>query len=262
MQIPKSVQVFVAFLAAVLSITQLWDWFAKPTQQLEAEVQFGPVLLPPSLAYQFEKLQPIVAGDWIEPLIHSSFARHGPAPKGADRLAQEITRELRYKLLDNVPTSVPSDVTNLSGYWRATVRNMGSQPLQGVRLVLPYTTVVRVEREGAPSAARSIDSVIELDVVHPRDVVRVTGWSEVEPSLANENSIRITHANGVGTVIINRPVGMIGRFADQYFPVLLISLPLLLLILLQARSYSRSVSSRKPPEELPKTNESSKEGDG
>ena len=223
MRVPTSVQVIVGLLAAVLSVTQLWDWFVKPSQQLEADIQFGPFGLPPALDAYFDKLQPVIAGDWIEPLVRSSIGRAVPAQKDADRIARDVAREVQFRLRDSVPTRIPIEVTTLTGYWRATVRNTGSQPLQGVRLVLPHSTFVQVERDGGPAVRRNVDAVIDLDVVHPRDVLRVTAWSKIEPGIATEGDVRLTHAGGVGTLTIHRPVGILGRLTDQYaFPAVML----------------------------------------
>ena len=232
----KQLGVLVALLLAGL---QVWDWVNKPSQKLEADVQYGPFLLPPQVEAQFTRNQALVFEPWISPLVERTLLEDGVSEKSVPRLANRLSGDVRQHLRNSLTLNLPSSISGLRGLWRASVRNGGSQPLQAVRLVLPLSATVIVEREGANPTQRDVDSIIELETVHPREVVRITAWAKSEPIHPTEETVRLTHASGTGTVFIQQPVGAVGQFVDRYWPLILFVLAALLPLLIPIFSQLR-----------------------
>lgn len=239
----KYVKQLGVVLAVLLAGLQVWDWVIKPSQKLEAEIQYGPFVLPPQVEAQFAKNQAVAFGPWIAPLVERTLTEDGISEKSIPRMAIHLNSEVQRHLRDALTLQLPPSVSGLHGFWRAAVRNGGSQPLQGVRLVLPLSAFVIVEREGSAPVQRDVDSVIDLETVHPHEFVRVTAWAKSEPFHPTDETVRLTHASGTGTVSFQQPVGAVGQFVDRYWPPLLFTLPLLFVFLL---SFLERVSSSPP----------------
>lgn len=244
--------------ALSLAALQVWDLITRPSQKLEAEVVYGAFEMPPQIDSLLQLNQEIARGEWVAPTVEKALADSEVPNKYIARIVSRVTWALRDNLRGTIATHLPSSASSLHGLWRVAVSNGGSQPLPGTRLVLPFSSFVVIEREGAKPVPREVDSTIDLDTVHPGEVVRVTAWAKSEPRRPTNESVRLSYATGTGSVYFQHPAGSVGQFADKYWVPLALILPwgLLLLLPLLGRSSSRPQKRAENPVDAEPRNDS------
>jgi hypothetical protein len=247
----RAVKIVGGLLALVLSVLQLWGWVNRPTTEISAEVAFGHFYLPPTVGDEFEKLRV----RWVDSLTRADSG----ATKSTTALALERIAD---PFLFGHPNELPFSITEITGYWVARVRNGGSQPVKGVRLILPGAKSAEIYPAVGPKTSGAVNSVVELDSIYQGQSVLVVAWTTLwggEPSVLVAEDVRLTHATGVGSVTINAPVGAFGRFMDKNWVPLLLITPMLLFLSLalglfiawstdgQSESDTQSTTSGKQP---------------
>lgn len=213
--------VFTALGVFYLS-TQIWDRLNSPSDDLVAQVEFGPFYLPPLLESQFESFGDLSDFNKLAQSIELEKLLADQDDKFTRSLAFDILREISLLLLDKLPRSIPSEITQISGYWSVRVENAGPTSLSGVTITLPNTAYISLKREGSNTQNHESREVILIGDLRPREVVRLTAWSFYGPTMLATDDIKLTHAKGLGEVSIRAPAGAFGRWIEDYWGFLII----------------------------------------
>ncbi|HEY3279050.1 MAG TPA: hypothetical protein VGJ83_00940 [Gemmatimonadales bacterium] len=198
-------------LGAAVLLLQLWDWFSTRRQgDLDAVVTFGQFRLPPMLERDFAAIRSLASPVVLDSIPWSTLY--------SKRARATVTADVSSFLAGRLPADVPPDVRQLVGYWAATVRNDGPRSLTSVTLTLPGARAVQVSRRGAPFLQHDVvHDVIPIGDLQPKEEVEVFAWTSVPIASRGETDITLTHDNGLGSVLVKRPVGRVGQVADRYW---------------------------------------------
>lgn len=203
-------QLAIAALAAILSILQIIDWFGRPNSRVEASVSFGSIEFPPDVIARHETLKKLHEGKWIESIPFDKFNKN-ISPDDNQGTSIALTNQVRDSLRQQF--ELEYNVSKAVGFWRATVENTGSQSLSNVRLLLPGSFAVSIERPGTPKTLHSIDTVVEIGAIQPQEIVEIVAWSKTPPRISD--SIRLTHSTGVGDLEFLSNFGAPARFVQR-----------------------------------------------
>lgn len=107
----------------------------------------------------------------------------------------------------------------------ADVKNNGRSTCESVSLTVPYATSARVEREGRKAEYVDIDAVIELGNLKPKDTVKVACWTS---TVSFEDDIKIVYRDGVGSILLMKPVSPFWVSVSQDWPLILLVMLMLL----------------------------------
>jgi hypothetical protein len=218
----KIVKATGLILATVLALLQLWDW-TLPFRQggLRATLEYGHFRSPPDVAKEFEAI-----ATRLGPLAIDSFAA---GVRGGSALEQ---RRLRAAIASFVslrtPFGPPWVLPSYSGYWKLTVRNGSTRTLQSVRVLLPGAHAAQLQRRtGRPITLDSLEDLVELGALQPRESVEIFAWTILRPTAFLAEDAQVTHSDGVSSIAILVPVGRVGQIADGLYGPLLSVLALL-----------------------------------
>lgn len=203
-------QLAIAVLAAILSILQIIDWFGRPNSRVEASVSFGSIEFPPDVIARHETLKKLYEGKWIESIPFDKFNKN-ISPDDNQRTTIALTNQVRDSLRKQF--ELEYNVSKAVGFWRATVENTGSQSLSNVRLLLPDSFAVSIERPGTPKTLHSIDTVVEIGAIQPQELVEIVAWSKSAPRISD--NVRLTHSTGVGDLEFLSNFGAPARFVQR-----------------------------------------------
>jgi hypothetical protein len=198
-------------LGAAVLLLQLWDWFSTRRQgDLEAVVTFGQFRLPPMLERDFAAIRSLASPVVLDSIPWST--------RYSERARAAVTADVASFLAGRLPADVPPDVRQLAGYWAATVRNDGPRSLTSVTFTLPDARAVQLSRRGAPFMQNdAVHDVILIGDLQPKEEVEVFAWTSVPIAPRGEADITLTHDNGLGSVLVKRPVGRVGQLAERYW---------------------------------------------
>lgn len=216
----EAVKLSAIFLAVIIAITQLWDWFAAPSESLEGDITYGSFELPPGLVNQIEELQQLAQEDTLKQQLKLleafSFIEDSSVRTVAEeRALSRISRFLRISL----PYTIPEPYSRLSGYWAAELRNTGSTTLQDVSLTLPGTVYATVSREGEPRESGAFGPVFRFKTLQPQETIDIYAWATIAPSRYHDDDVKLVHSSGFGSVSFRAPVAPFWVFMDDYWPV-------------------------------------------
>lgn len=222
----KAVGVVLAILVAA---TQLWDWLTVPDDELVAHVDFGPFLQPPQLEMEFERFGDLRDWEKLAEIVDLDGLLDGESDAYAKDLARKVLFRVSWLLRDRLPASLPYEY-RLSGIWLARIVSESPRSLSEVTVTLPDTRYVLIRREGGEASHLESGEVIELGNLRPRESLSIVAWSAYETSARRAEEIKLTHSEGVGSVIVRAPVGRLGQWMDKYwFPAVTLLIYLLIM---------------------------------
>jgi hypothetical protein len=221
------------------ALTVIVQFLTSPSDDLVAQVSFGPMHYPPALE---QGLRRIKSREWLEKNLDIEFIRGNSNAKKADavidRMLGEVSRQISLALLSDEMRGA----WRLGGYYVIKVKNNGDKAVSSVRLTGVPAQIVSVQVEGESARNLEVSDVIIVGNLQPQGKARVVAWSEVEPSRKQASEIGVTHESGVGTVRVRVPVGVVGQLVDKWK---IQALPLLAMILLGFLLVHRLRGSRK-----------------
>lgn len=221
--------------AAVLSLIALGEKISRMYRPpLSAEASFSEQILPPDVGRA-------LSDSALEQLFRDELFRSA----GNGSTIQRVEREFRPSAVARKIQSRLSSITGhraLGGRWDFRLRNRGSETLIGVSLSAPNAVRVSVAREGERAVDTTVSGAIKIGELQPDETVVVRVWTTGYASLFDGPRVRLVHSRGRGAILVAKPAGAFGRFADAIGIPLLITLWLVGLIAL----ISSSLPSRTP----------------
>lgn len=183
-------------LTAVLGswLSHLVPRYLDPPASLKVEVTYSPFLLPPSLDQDLRELEGL------------------PYHKEFDWQTSSLLRSM-------IPTRLSSK-HSFSGIWFATIENQGHRKATATRLKIPYVTLASIQKEGVSPEVHEVDEVIEVGDIAPRENVSVTAWSRTTPTRFSAGHLRLTHNEGIGSIILKVPARAFWSDLEVVWPFL------------------------------------------
>lgn len=199
----------------VLSSTQLWDWFHKPSQQLRLVLKTSLLALPPPLFELFADMQEAIKLTRLEEL---EVVKRYLADANDARLASEVkdvVREVSYYLAKEIPSNLPYDIAGLKAVWMANVSNPGTKRIEDVVVTLPHAKCLTVSREGSDAEHKESSEVIRLGTMRPKEEITLIAWTNMSLGKHEVDRVKVTHADGVGKIYYYDDAGPVGRWLES-----------------------------------------------
>jgi hypothetical protein len=215
---------FIAVCGGLVTITTglitLAGWWERHSQ-LTVEISSAPFVLPEFAGAEHERLEAAVKNrKEIEQALNV------PTWKKEDRelAALAIGNWLRGIMQSEAKRPIFDPRTVVF----AEVKNTGSSTCESVSLTLRDATTVRIEREGGKIESKDISGIIDLGDLRPQDTVKITAWTH---GLAPyEDDIKLVYRNGVGSIVVMKPVSPLWVGVSEGWPCVLIVMLLLIFI--------------------------------
>lgn len=193
-------------LLALVSITQLWDWYRQNTESLEVVIHRHAFSV---LPLEVPTADNVLAG--LDPKDFLGDRLYTEQERLLKRIMRQASIECRGQLQLQAMRMRPFQV-----YWLAEAKNNGKSSLEDVVLTLPGTKLVLVERAGSEGIVRESTEVIELGGLRPGETVSIQAWSV--DSRASRVDPTITHKEGRGKTSLYVSVGWLGQFVHKFGP--------------------------------------------
>lgn len=126
------------------------------------------------------------------------------------------------------PISLPP---RIDGVWYVKIVNKGSKIANGVKLFLPNAISAKIKREGSGGGEQRVTETILIGDVTQGETIEVLAWTEANwtPVLGHVGErIRLNYSDGVGAIVVHRPVMSFLYFVDKYW-LLIVMVPILVL---------------------------------
>lgn len=206
--------VLVALVTVLLALTQLYDWITASSSDVVAEVRYGSLPYPPGLDAEFHAIRERFSQGELSKLAAIDNYVPETDEESRDlinRVLNDLSRELRF----SIPDSLPRQYSRIEGFWQVRVVNSGTTQARAVKLAVPHAVIASVSREGAQTTMHEIAGIVDLGDLHPTESVTVIAWSTHTPARYDEDSLRLTHTDGIGELSIYGESGPFGRFIDR-----------------------------------------------
>lgn len=238
-------------IAVILGCIQLWDWITAPRDRLVAAIEYGPLMLPPSIEAEFVRLRDLADEDKLKEMIRFDELLSYPETEPRGYIGDRVVAAVAMVLRINLPYyGLPPNYGRLNGYWTAKIVNRSEKALAEVKLSLPHTQYVKIKREGQGAIHSATNDVIHLGKMQPQDEAWIVAWTSIEPSRYYADDIKLTHDAGMGEIDVRAPVGRIGQWFDRFWSLLafllLMAVFWTVLILADIRSSIRSNRATTP----------------
>ena len=105
---------------------------------------------------------------------------------------------------------LPFDFSLVRGIWLMAVKNDGNAPVSSISLKLPKFPTplfISVEKEGTQQEAHAATTVVALGDLRPQEAASVVVWTDSAPTTGYADGIKISHASGIGSVVVRAPAG-------------------------------------------------------
>jgi hypothetical protein len=101
-----------------------------------------------------------------------------------------------------LPTPPKDKLSSIGGFkslWVAVLRNSGSKSCEGAMIILPDSSIAKIDRAGLDIEFRNLkDGVIELGTIKPKEEIRIYAWNAWGHGDLAE--VRLSYASGVGKI--------------------------------------------------------------
>lgn len=221
----------------MVGMTHLWDWVTAPKHELVAAVEFGPFLQIPQMRTLFESFEDLRDKDaLVKSIPLERIMRTGASEETKDAI-EELLWDIAAFFRERVPSSVPYE-SQVRGIWRVRVSNDGSRPLSDVAIMIPNARFASIWRDGVEQQIGEPRATIVLGAIRPLESVDIVCWASLEPTRSAAREIRVSHAEGIGSVRILAPVGAVGQWVDQNLLVINVVVGFVLMLILLGASTS------------------------
>jgi hypothetical protein len=135
----------------------------------------------------------------------------------SDDQKERLVRRMTDFLPNKFQIDVPYAFTSIQSYWAGTVTNSSSAQISEAQLYLPGAKFALLKRDDNSQTAESIENVVKIGDLRPREKVQVSIWSVFGLDYYQfARDIRVTHRFGVGKITIPRLVTGFPAFLDKY----------------------------------------------
>jgi hypothetical protein len=208
----------VTIVTGVITLSEYWE----KRSRLTAEITFAPFVLPAFVSRERDRLEAAAKDtETIEQVMQMPTTLK---KEEKDLLVLKIQRWLRDVI---GPPRLMSDQARSVVF--ADVKNSGKSTCESVSLAVPEATSAKVEREGRKVEYVDANSVIELGDLKPKDTVKVTCWTSTMPLTSFfEEDLKIVYRNGVGSILLMKPVSPFWVSVSQDWPFILLMMLMVL----------------------------------
>lgn len=206
--------VFAAFGAAA-ALINVYEYFNKPTSNLEAVVWPNSITTHPSVKKLYDGLDRASNPDDVFKWIKASN------PKMSDLDARILASDIASEVVEATghSTRLFSPSLEDTGFTRVEIRNTGDLPLQDVKVRIPLVSAAAIEVDGTKSVVPGTrHPTIPVGGLDPGAHATVFVWHSTPPStfMSTKPNVDVLHAAGRGDVIWGVDEGLFGRFIDNY----------------------------------------------
>jgi hypothetical protein len=212
----KNIAVVVGLL---LSITTLYNCGAKFfAHDVVAHIEAGAFGIPPQLESFYSKLAADLKSDVVVPRVLSdeSFKSAYDLKDLSDDTKASLVRRMVSVLPSGADIRIPYDFTQIQSYWTGTVTNSSRARVSTVQLYLSGAKFVLLKRDDNSTTPQSVENLISIGDLRPGETVQLSIWSGSGSKYFTSGDIRLTHASGVGQVVVPRSVTGLPAFIDKY----------------------------------------------
>jgi hypothetical protein len=208
--VPRWLAIAALVVGIVGGFLGIWTWWRTPSEDLNADVHFGPFSLPTGLLDRALHRDSLLDVRDVERALHWLEVRRGG--RRTDSAEVSAThRDLANEVARRVRDRMGEAVGGLDGYWDVEIRNDGNKVVSGVVLTHPGARHLCLYFADSVTCPRP-QSRLRLGDLHPRERVRVRIWTRYdEPSLFDAKNFQLTHESGIGSVAVYAPMGPVGR---------------------------------------------------
>lgn len=186
-----------AILGAAATVIGLWRYFTSPAEKISAVLTIGHFALPPRIGEDYQRLK--------EALSEESFKSEIVELAKSDSEKIHALTTLLMRARHKLPYSIVDEVDRYRGLCHIGVTNHGTKRAKGVRLIVPSGKLIQIRREGQEVGWRKIDEAIDLGDIQPGEPIGLYCWCETREVEQLGDRVRLTHDEGVGSVLIRCP---------------------------------------------------------
>lgn len=180
----------------VLALIGAVRWFNTPTTSLVAEVEYSAFKWPPTL-------DEAVKSSFRKAAIHSRV----PAqlhPRLEEILEMAVADLHMHRLVDRIDS-----------VWFVKIKNDGGVPTSSVSIKFPKLVFADLQKEGLKREVFDWNDLVHLGDLRPQEVVYLTAWGNFGFLESDASQIRISHASGLGSVVVRAPANPVWVWADR-----------------------------------------------
>ena len=132
-----------------------------------------------------------------------------------DRKA-DVVRQIAGYLPIGSDVAIPYDFKSIQSLWTGTVVNSSKARVTTVQLYLSGAKFALIKRDDNSTSLQSTPNLVDVGDLRPGEAVQISMWSGSGFNYFSSGDIRLTHAVGVGQVIVPRQVTGIPALIDKY----------------------------------------------
>jgi len=212
----KNIAVVVGLL---LSITTLYNWGAKLfANDVVAHLEAGAFSIPPQLESFYSKLADDLTSDAVvaRALADESFTSAYDLKDASDDTKASIVRRVASVLPRVTDIKIPYDFTRIESYWTGSVTNSSKARVTTVQLYVSGAKFVLMKRDNNSTTPQSVENLVNIGDLRPGETVQLSIWSGSGFKYFSSGDVRLTHASGVGQVVVPRLVTGLPALIDKY----------------------------------------------
>lgn len=203
----------------ILSVTTLYNWGSKFfANDVVAHLEAGAFAIPPQLESFYSKLAADLKSDaFASRALSDESLKTAYAWKDlSDEQKESITRRVAGLLPSAGDITIPFDFRRIAAYWTGSVTNSSKARITNVQLYLSGAKFVLLKRDDNSTTPQSIENLINIGDLRPGETIQLSIWSGSGFKYYSSGDIRLTHASGVGQVVVPRLVTGLPAIIDKY----------------------------------------------
>jgi hypothetical protein len=212
----KNIAVIVGLL---LSITTLYNWGSKVfSHDVIAHLEAGAFAVPPQLDSLYSKLGTDLKTDaFVARVLSDESFRTIYFPKDTtDDQKASVVRRIAGFLPSGSDIAIPYDFKSIQSLWTGTVVDSSKARVTTVQLYLSGAKFALLKRDDNSTTPQSIQNLVNIGDLRPGESVQLSIWSGSGFNYFSSGDIRLTHASGVGQVVVPRLVTGLPALIDKY----------------------------------------------
>jgi hypothetical protein len=174
--------------------------------------------IPPQLDSFYSKLAADLKTDaFVARVLSDDSFKTVYFPKDTpDDQKTSLVRRVAGFLPSGSEVSIPYECKSIATLWTGTVTNSSKARVTTVQLYLSGAKFVLLKRDDNSTAPQSIENLVSIGDLRPGETVQLSIWSGSGFSYFSSGDIRLTHASGIGQVIVPRLVTGLPALIDKY----------------------------------------------
>ena len=212
----KNIAVIVGLL---LSITTLYNWGSKLfSHDVTAHLEAGAFVIPPQLESFYSKLGTDLKADaFVSRVLSGDSFKTIYFPKDTpDDQKLRLVEQIAGFLPNGSDVSIPYDFKSIRSAWAGTVVNSSKARVTTVQLYLSGAKFALIKRDDNSTTSQSTPNLVDIGDLRPGEAVQVSIWADSGFNYFSPGDIRLTHASGIGQVIVPRLVTGLPALVDKY----------------------------------------------